>query len=143
MAIRRMNLLSQDLMPMEAKLKHLEFIQGVVNRLATHSFHMKGWAVVLVSAILVLAAREGRLELAYIGFVPVLAFWGLDGYFLRQERLFRDLYDYVRSLNESDIDFSMHVPVVNRNWLRATFSITLLYFYIALAILVGVTMLIR
>lgn len=80
---------------MEAKLKHLEFIQGVINRLATDSFRMKGWAVVLVSALLVLLARKQRFEFAYIGYVPVLVFWGLDGYFLWQERLFRDLYDHV------------------------------------------------
>ena len=33
---------------MDAKLKHLELIQGVVNRLAADSFRIKGWAVVLV-----------------------------------------------------------------------------------------------
>ena len=44
--------------PIEAKLKHLEFIQRVIDRLATDSFRMKGWAVVLVSALLVLLARE-------------------------------------------------------------------------------------
>ncbi len=33
---------------MEAKLKHLEFMQGVINRLATDSFRVKGWVVVLV-----------------------------------------------------------------------------------------------
>ena len=89
--------------PIEAKLKHLEFIQRVIDRLATDSFRMKGWAVVLVSALLVLLAREGRVEFAYIGFVPVLIFWGLNGYFLRQERSFRDLYDHVRVLDEPDM----------------------------------------
>ena len=34
---------------MQQKLKHLEFIQGVINRLATNSFLMKGWSVVLVA----------------------------------------------------------------------------------------------
>lgn len=36
--------------PMDRKIKHLEFIQGVINRLASDSFRMKGWSVVLVSA---------------------------------------------------------------------------------------------
>ena len=35
---------------MDRKIKHLEFIQGVINRLASDSFRMKGWSVVLVSA---------------------------------------------------------------------------------------------
>ena len=87
-----------EAVPMEAKLKHLELIQGVINRLATNSFRIKGWAVVLVSAVLVLLARKESIGFVYVGFVPVLVFWGLDGYFLWQERLFRDLYDHVRSL---------------------------------------------
>ncbi len=128
--------------PIEAKLKHLEFIQRVIDRLATDSFRMKGWAVVLVSALLVLLAREGRVEFAYIGFVPVLVFWGLDGYFLRQERLFRDLYDHVRVLDEPDIDFSMGTNAFRRNWMGATFSRTLFPFYIALALSVGLAMII-
>ncbi len=119
---------------MEAKLKHLEFIQGAINRLAGDSFRMKGWAVVLVSALLVLLVRERRVELAWIGFVPVLVFWGLDGYFLWQERLFRELYDHVRTLDESAVDFSMNVGAFKRTWLEATFSIMLVPFYVALAL---------
>ena len=91
--------------PMEPKLKHLEFIQGVVNRLASDSFRLKGWAVVLVAALFVLLIGQGRIELAAIGIVPVLLFWGLDGYFLWQERLFRALYDHVRELKNGEVDF--------------------------------------
>ena len=121
---------------MEAKLKHLEFIQGVVNRLASDSFRLKGWAVVLVAAIFVLLVREGRMELASIGIVPVLLFWGLDGYFLWQERLFRALYDHVRVLKDHEVDFSMETSDFrtgwNGIWIGATLSITLILFYGAL-----------
>ena len=123
---------------MEQKLKHLELIQGVVNRLAANSFRIKGWSVVLVSALVVLSAREGRSEFTFIAIVPVLFFWGLDGYFLWQERLFRALYDHIRVLPEDDIDFSMNTKSFRRGWNRAwlgtTFSITLVAFYLALAI---------
>lgn len=125
---------------MEAKVKHLEFIQGVINRLATDSFRMKGWAVVLVSALLVVLAREGRVDFAYIGFVPTLVFWGLDGYFLRQERLFRNLYDRVRVLDESETDYSMDTSAFKQTWLASTFSMTLIPFYGALALSVGFAM---
>ena len=131
---------------MEAKLKHLEFIQGVINRLATNSFQMKGWSVVLVAAILVLLAREGRLDAAFIALAPVLVFWGLDGYFLWQERLYRALYDHVRALDEARIDFSMNVGSKmkrsNLPWYRATFSKSLALFYMALTITVGLAMVI-
>ena len=35
---------------------------------------MKGWSVLLVAAILVLLARESRLDAAFIAFAPVLGF---------------------------------------------------------------------
>ena len=85
-----------ETVPMESKLKHLELIQSVINRMASNSFRLKEWSVVLVSAILFLAARENSGEAALIGLVPALVFWGLDAYFLRQERLYRTLYDQVR-----------------------------------------------
>lgn len=122
---------------MDAKLKHLELIQGVVNRLAAASFRIKGWAVVLVGALLVLVVREDRAALAAIGFIPVALFWGLDAYFLWQERLFRALYDHVRLLPPDEIDFSMDVSRVadgwTRTWQGALLSRTLLLFYVALA----------
>ena len=121
---------------MEKKLKHLEFIQGVINRLAANSFQMKGWAVVLVAAILVLLARESRLDAAFIALAPVLVFWGLDGYFLWQERLYRALYNHVRAIDEADIDFAMNVMPFktgySRTWFGATLSRTLLLFYMVL-----------
>ena len=130
---------------MDAKLKHLEFIQGVVNRLASDSFRIKGWTVVLVAALFVVLAREGRIESASIGLVPVLIFWGLDGYLLWQERLFRALYDHVRTTNATDIDFSMDVSGFRtgrtRTWLGATFSRTLIFFYGALAVAVAIVIL--
>ena len=123
---------------MESKLKHLELIQGVVNRLATDSFRVKGWIVVLVTALFVLLAIEDRLHVAYIALAPVLVFWGLDGYFLWQERLFRALYDRVRVLDESEVDFSMATAGFRTGWKRSwpgsTFSITLIPFYGALII---------
>ena len=119
--------------PVDRTIKHLEFIQGVINRLASDSFRMKGWSVVLVAALFVLLAREDRIEFVVVALVPVLAFWGLDGYFLQQERLYRDLYDHVRTLENDSIDFSMNVDAFRkhpgRTWLNATSSRTVLFFH--------------
>ena len=126
---------------MDKKFRHLQFIQGVINRLASNSFQMKGWSVVLVAAILVLLAREDRLDAAPIALGPILIFWGLDGYFLWQERLFRALYDHVRVLDDEKIDFSMDISSFrtggNRSWLGTTLSRTLPLFYGALIVTIG------
>ena len=37
---------------------HLAMIQGAINRLAQNSFLLKGWSVLLVSALLVVAASS-------------------------------------------------------------------------------------
>lgn len=128
---------------MSQKIKHLEFIQNVVSRLASDSFRIKGWTVILISAFFVLLIRENRVGLIGIGFLPVLFFWGLDGYFLWQERLYRKLYDHVRTLRDEDIDFSMDASTFGATWLRAVFSRTLVSFYGAFIVLMALILLLN
>ena len=42
----------------ERKLKHLELIQGVINRLVGNFSLVKGWSGLLMSVLLALAARR-------------------------------------------------------------------------------------
>lgn len=76
--------------------KHLELIQAVVTRLAGNSFTAKGWSITLIAAIVALSSRTSQPGFVIVGLLPALCFWGLDAYYLRQERLFRKLYDAVR-----------------------------------------------
>ena len=126
---------------MERKGKHLEFIQGTVNRLSTNSFLLKGWSVVLVSALFALAAGGFSRHFIYLAYFPAIAFWILDGYLLWQERLFRRLYDHVRSLDEERIDFSMDTsPWVadTTSWAGVCRSKTLVIFHGAVLVTVVV-----
>ena len=126
---------------MDKKLKHLDMIQGVVNRLANNSFMLKGWSVMIVAALLALsAATQEKIALMLIAFIPLLVFWILDGYFLWQERLFREIYNQVIQKDEKEIDFVMNPGdfIAGRNtWIRSIFSITLLVFYGSLIITMG------
>jgi hypothetical protein len=118
---------------MQNKLKHLEFIQSTVGRMASNLFLLKGWTITLVAALFALAARDSERVYFLIAYLPTLMFWALDGYFLSQERRFRALYDHVRGLDESQIDFAMDTsPFGNElrnSWAGATFSRTLLVYY--------------
>lgn len=49
-------------MNMDARLKHLEFIQKAVQRMASNSFTLKGWSVVLVSALFALDAADAEVR---------------------------------------------------------------------------------
>ena len=106
------------------KQSHLGMIQGVINRLSQNSFLLKGWSVVLISAMFALAAHKEQILFVYLAYFPCISFWFLDGYFLKQERLFRKLYDRVRALNESEIDFSMNTLIVE-NQVSSFYSVVL------------------
>lgn len=115
-----------------AKLKHLEFIQGTINRLSTNSFLLKGWTVLIVTALLSFAVLQNSVGMGVFTSVPLLVFWGLDGYFLWEERKYRKHYDRVRQSNSEKIDFSMDVSDLTSQvggWLRAVFSKTLIAFH--------------
>jgi len=117
---------------MSSKHAHLGMIQGVISRLSQNSFLLKGWSVVLVSGMFALAAKDSQLLFIYLAYFPVFVFWGLDGYFLQQERLFRKLYDHVRVQDETEIDFSMNTQPVTKlvtSWVDVTLSITLIAFH--------------
>lgn len=118
---------------MEKKLKHLEMIQNIVNRMASSSFFLKGWTVIFVAAVLGFALKDSKPPYVWMAAIPALSFWGLDGFYLRQEKLFRKLYDKVRGLRYEEIDFSMDTSQVEKevkNWFCVCFSKTIGWFYI-------------
>lgn len=132
----------------EHQIKHLEFVQGVISRMAGNSFLLKGWCVTLVAALFALAAQGANQWYALVGLLPGLVFWGLDAYYLRQERLFRKLYDAVRR-GELDTDrycmntqpYSGHVQSVWRTawslsvgWLHGAVVIAVLAVTVVLVI---------
>ncbi|WP_372178791.1 hypothetical protein [Vibrio sp. 10N.222.54.C3] len=116
----------------ESKLKHLEFIQNVIARMNSNSFLTKGWAITLISALFALAAKDANIQYVLVTYLVTPVFWALDGFFISQERQYRQLYDEVRSKMESEIDFSMDVSKFNcgRNtWFSGVWSNTLIPFY--------------
>jgi hypothetical protein len=117
---------------MDTKFQHLSFIQATVNRLATQSFLLKGWAVTLVVALLAFASTRSDSRATALAWLPPLGFWVLDGYFLSRERSYRALYDSVRDEDDAPTAFSMDTSAECRgrnSWPRSTFSLTLLLFY--------------
>ncbi|MCU0359748.1 MAG: hypothetical protein MUF75_03360 [Bacteroidia bacterium] len=112
------------------KDKHLEFVQGVINRMGQNSFLIKGWTVTLVSALFALAAKDTNTKFVVVAYFPTLVFWLLDSYYLYQERLFRKVYDHVR--RETTVDFSLstkHFDNGISDWAGAAVSKTILLFY--------------
>ena len=127
----------------ETKIAHLQMIQAVITRLAGYSFMVKGWTVTLVTALFALAAADANGFFVYVAYLPAVMFWALDAYFLRQERLFRKLYDHVREAKDGTVDFSMntHRFNVGTTW-SVAWSRTLCLFHGTITTTITVVMLV-
>jgi hypothetical protein len=140
------------------RVKHLEMLQAIITRMASNSFLLKGWSVTLVAGIFALGAKDANATLVFLALVPVVTFWGLDGYFLWQERCFRALYraavaTYLGDSNASPTIevFSMDTSEAvkscpNCSWRQSVFSITLEVFYgvlSAIILIAGIVFLVQ
>jgi hypothetical protein len=81
--------------------KHLDYVQQVIGRMAGNSFLVKGWSVTILIAVLGFAKEGLDWRFGALAAASVSMFWWLDGFFLRQENLFRILYDRVRLTDQS------------------------------------------
>lgn len=123
------------------RTEHLQMIQGVIDRISQCSFQLKGWAVTLAAALEIFLKGEAASAYLFVPALPVVAFWLLDARFLRQERMFRALYDNVRT-KTGPADFSMETTAFLHavpSFLATAGSVTSFGFYgpvlIVLAIL--------
>lgn len=76
--------------------EHLDYIQNAINRMANNSFLIKGWTITFISLLFILAVNGSNYWFLILSLLPLICFWNLDAYYLRQERLFRALYNFVR-----------------------------------------------
>jgi hypothetical protein len=118
---------------MTDKIKHLDYIQQTITRMATVSFQIKAWNIGLVTAVLAFAAGDKNPAFLWAALLPAVMLWFLDSFYLRQERLFRALYNAVRLTNSTVEDFSMDTTLYTnlphtKRW-KVLFSETLLSFH--------------
>ena len=148
--------------------KHLEFIQGVINRHNSNSFRIKGWAITITAAIFALTGTIKEPYLCFIALGPTVMFWVLDSMFLANERSFVSLYSCVANGNKLKVkkddlkkdiqettegdfkeytvkpysmNFVQFKELKRNNWTNVFLSYTIRWFYIALTILTIVTFL--
>jgi hypothetical protein len=122
------------------EIKHLELIQAVVTRLANGSFLIKGWTMTVAGVFFGIAANTLSWKVATTGLIPIAGFWLLDSYYLRQERLFRKLYDDVRKSNGNVEAFSMNISTYHPQvpWGKVIRSHTMVNFYGTLLLIASI-----
>lgn len=117
----------------ESRIRYLEAIQRVVDRLSNISFILKGWAVSLVVGLMALAASGSNHGYVAIAYIPIVVFWFLDAYFLMMERQYRSLFKDNSNLLQPLETFSIHREKGDAIiYAKAFFSITMLLTYIPL-----------
>ena len=116
---------------MEAKLKHLEFIQAAIGRMATNSSLFKGWAVTIAAGLGAFATVSTKGTVFAIALISTLMFWALDGYYLWLERGYVELHKSVAAKSADDIDFSMAIDKSGaaRKWFLTCWRPHLWLFY--------------
>lgn len=127
------------------EVKHLEFIQGVITRMNSNSFQMKGWMVAIVSALLAIYADKQNQLYPLIAVFPAMIFWFLDTYYLWQERKFRGVYNDVAGISDRSQAIKPFAMPVNLytggkySYWNVFFSVTIWPLYVpVIVILLGI-----
>jgi len=88
-------------------IEEVKMTQEIIKRMASNSFNVKAWTITLVVATLLF---KGNSSHVLVAFIPLFAFWLLDSYYLHQERLFREVHNWIikyRIENEDEL-FNMN-----------------------------------
>jgi hypothetical protein len=115
-------------------VKHLELIQNTITRVANNSFLIKGWTLTISAALTGLAVNTVSGRLSAVASIAIVAFWMLDTVYLRQERLYRLLFENVRENPLTSNRFDMNVEKYKNSstFMRAALSRTIVVFYSSL-----------
>lgn len=131
------------------KIKHLEMVEHVIDRIASNSSKLKEWTMGLVTAICAFAAVGNDKRFLLIAFIPIVCFWILDSFYLSIERKYCKLYQCIVD-NEGSVDFSLDTrKITEKNncdcpickiceIANAMFSISTLVFYLPICVVTGI-----
>lgn len=116
-----------------SRTKHLDYVTSAIERMAANSFKCKSWAIALTCAVLALNKIVISILTPVIAIFALISLWWLDAYYLRLERLFRELYSDVRLHDFSTSPYDMDLKPYNNKVqpiLRIMFSKSELPVYI-------------
>ena len=127
--------------------KEIDLIQSCINRMSKNSFSCKSWNLTLVAGTFAIVPENINKWYICIGILCIdLCFWLIDSFFLLQEQLYRDKYEWViKRRAEGNKDYlydldpynkKMNLKDKKRNLFKAAISPTLLPMYGGIALLI-------
>lgn len=134
--------------------KEIDLIQSCISRMSKNSFSCKSWNLTLVAGAFALVPEN--INKWYICIVILcidLCFWLIDSFFLLQEQLYRDKYEWVikkRAKGNKDYLYDLdpynkktNLKDKKRNLFKAAISPTLLPMYGGIALLIIIFIIIK
>ena len=116
--------------------KELDLIQSCITRMDNNSFILKGWLIsLLVVILMVLPEKTNLIVPISVIFILTVSFWYLDAIYLRSEKLYRKLYEWVVHERLKNNDEELYVLNPHRfddeveSTLKVMLSTTLKWFY--------------
>lgn len=116
--------------------KEIDLIQGCINRMANNSFLLKGWLVSILAVVVALSLDNlDKFVIVFTITVITISFWYLDAFFLRTEKLYRKMYEWVlehRKQGKTDYQYDLNPHRFDtqvEGVLSTMFSETLRWFY--------------
>lgn len=117
------------------KIKYLEMIEGIISRLALHSFSIKNWFVISLGGLLLFCLNHSGNKSLGVAFVVTIAFYLIDAYYLFLERCFRKKYNQALS-GECDL-FDLDIRAIKNEismW-SVMKSLSLLLYFVTFILL--------
>lgn len=134
--------------------KEIDLIQSCISRMSKNSFSCKSWNLTVVAGAFALVSEN--INKWYICIVILcidLCFWLIDSFFLLQEQLYRDKYEWViKKRIEGNKDYlydldpynkKMNLKDKKRNLFKTAISPTLLPMYGGIASLIIIFIIIK
>lgn len=115
--------------------EELNLIQIQIQRMAGNSFIIKGWYVTFMSAFITYMFTQKKIELIYLGIIPIIGCGIYDCYFLYLEKLYREKYNWViKNINLNIFLFNLNPyekRMLNKNilWRNIFYSNPIIGFY--------------
>ncbi|AMG19029.1 hypothetical protein QI334_08435 [Staphylococcus saprophyticus] len=116
------------------KIKHLEMVQNIINRIANHKPQYKGWFITLIIAINVFAISKITDKQLFLVFIVTLCFWTVTSYYLYLERLYIELYKDIRRGNKEDFDMEISDYKSTSKFFKGFISLSHLIYYIIMVL---------
>lgn len=128
-------------------ITYLGMIQTEIDRMATTSAIMKGFAATIMAGVSAISMNETAQWQLICAFAPLIFFCVLDMYYLKLERRYRYLFDQVRR-GEHETDFDLCPPSTLRDiraagaqWWDVLSSKSIWMFYLPLLVIAAIIVL--